>query len=299
MGRKTMLMIVNPTAGRQEMRDYFLEAVDRFIKAGFDVSVHTTQKQRDAYEIARNRGGEFEYLVCSGGDGTLSETINGMMELEERPVLGYIPCGTTNDFAASLGLSSNLPSAVDTVLEDHCRFIDVGSFDRHYFTYIAAFGLFTDVSYATPQDMKNMLGHLAYLLEGVKRLGAIRPYRCTAEHEGGVLEGEFIYGMVTNSMSIGGFKGITGKDILLDDGLLEAILIRMPQSLLESQGIVAALLSGDLDSEQIFSSKIKRLSIRSDTNIPWTLDGEYGGKTRDVNILCHPNAIRILTDGPV
>lgn len=298
MDKKSMLMIVNPTAGRQEMRDYFLEAVDRFVKAGFSVTVHTTQSKRDAYQVVMDRGEQFDILVCSGGDGTLSETINGLMGLSKKPVLGYIPAGTTNDFASSLDLSLHLPSAVGTILGGHTQAIDIGSFCGLYFAYVAAFGIFTDVAYSTPQDMKNTLGHLAYILEGIKRLANIQPCSCVIDNDGDILKGDFIYGMVANAMSIGGFKMLTGKNICLDDGLLEVILVRMPQSLMQLQDIIAALLSGDLHSDLIVSCKTKCISIRSKTEIAWTLDGEYGGSAKEVDILCHPRAVRILTDPP-
>lgn len=231
---------------------------------------------------------ETELVVCSGGDGTLDEVVTGMLAGGKNIPIGYIPAGSTNDFGISLRLPKNMLRAADIVLTGRDFPCDVGAFNQDIFVYIAAFGLFTEVSYETDQDVKNMLGHLAYLLEGVKRLSSIRSYPLRLEYEGQVVEDEFIFGMITNSVSVGGFKQITGKNVLLDDGVFEVTLIRRPKNPMELNGVIAALLNRDINAECMLYFRTGSLSIESREPMAWTLDGEYGGSHRQVDIRnCH------------
>ena len=203
---KNMLFVFNPRSGREQIKGHLMEILDIFSGAGYDIHVHATQKQGDAAEIVRRLGNRMHLIVCSGGDGTLNEVISGMMELKRTPLLGYIPAGSTNDFASSLKLPRQMGKAAEAIVKGKPFPIDIGTFcgDRH-FVYIAAFGAFTEVSYQTSQDKKNRLGHQAYMLEGLKSLSAIRPCHMRVEWEEGTLEEDFVFGMVTNTVSVGGF----------------------------------------------------------------------------------------------
>ena len=200
---KKVLFIVNPKSGKGMIRGNLIPMLDSFVKAEYDINIYITQETGDARRKAREDAEKFEMLICSGGDGTLDEVISGMMDSGVRRPIGYIPAGSTNDFANSLGLPKNMQAAAERVVEENEFPCDIGCFNGDYFVYIAAFGLFTDVSYGTSQDVKNVLGHLAYILEGTKKLTSIKSYHGVVEANDITIEGEFIYGMVTNSLSVG------------------------------------------------------------------------------------------------
>lgn len=281
---KKLLFIYNPKAGKAQIRSNLLDIIDTFVKAGYEVTAYPTQGPGDAVRAVKERHEGYDLLVCSGGDGTLDEVATGMMQCKERIPIGYVPAGSTNDFANSLHIPKNMKLAANTVVTGKLFSCDVGAFNKDTFVYIAAFGLFTDVSYETRQDMKNALGHMAYIAEGMKRLSAIRSYPLKVTHGGVTIEGNFIFGMITNSVSVGGFKGITGKNIALDDGLFEVTLIRKPENPLELNRIIAALLNPQIDSDYMYCFKTDALLVESKQEVSWTLDGEYGGSHTRVEI---------------
>lgn len=273
-----MLFIYNPRAGKAQIRSNLLDIIDIFVKAGYEVTAYPTQAAGDAVEAVKTRHSGYDIVVCSGGDGTLDEVVRGMMQCDEKLPIGYIPAGSTNDFANSLGIPKSMIKAADAVVNGRNFACDIGTFNNDSFIYVAAFGIFTDVSYETNQDVKNVLGHTAYLLEGVRRLPAVRSYPLRITCNDQVIEGEFLYGMVTNSYSVGGFRGITGQDILLDDGLFEVTLIRKPSNPLDINNIIVALVDKRVKSEYIHTFKTSRLVVESEEPLSWTLDGEFGGE---------------------
>lgn len=282
---KRLLFIYNPHAGKELLKPKVSDIVDIFVKAGYEVTIYPTQSYRDAYrKVKEYEAGTYDLIVCSGGDGTIDEVVTGMMQRETRDPIGYIPTGTTNDFARSLHIPKGLLEAADNAVNGVVFPCDVGRFNKGIFVYIAAFGLFTDVSYETDQNMKNVLGHLAYILEGAKRLFNVPSYHMIVEHDGEVLEGEFIYGMVTNSRSVGGFRNMVGKQIVFDDGLFEVTLIKAPKNPIELQEIIAALLIEQIDTKHMYTFKTGKITFESVEEIPWTLDGEFGGEHDYVEI---------------
>ena len=260
-----------------------MDIVDTMVKAGYEVNIYPTQCAGDAKEKIETEAGEYDLVVCSGGDGTLAEAVTGMMNRKDRLPLGYIPAGSTNDFANSLFMPKNMLDAASMIMKEEIYRCDVGRFNSQTFAYVAAFGLFTDVSYETSQDLKNILGHLAYVLEGAKRLLDIKAYHMKVTTENGVIEDNFIYGMVTNSRSVGGFKNLT-KDVDMNDGLFEVTLIVQPKNPLEMQEIVRNLLNMEDNSDLIYSFKARKLTVEAEEEVAWTLDGEYGGSPRLVEI---------------
>ena len=273
-----MLFIYNPRAGKAQIRSNLLDIIDIFVKAGYEVTAYPTQAAGDAIKAVKERRTGYDIVACSGGDGTLDEVVSGMMQCEEKVPIGYVPAGSTNDFANSLKIPKSMIKAADVVVNGRDFACDIGSLNSHNFIYVAAFGIFTDVSYETNQDIKNVLGHAAYLLEGVKRLPMVRSYALKVSYDDQVIEGDFLYGMVTNSFSVGGFRGITGKDVLLDDGLFEVTMIRKPTNPLDLNNIVMALVDKRVKSEYIYTFKTPRLTVESEETVPWTLDGEFGGE---------------------
>jgi len=216
------------------------------------------------------------------------------MEIGANVPLGYIPAGSTNDFASSLAIPRDMVKAAQDIVDGHLFSVDVGSFNEDNFIYVAAFGMFTDVSYETSQDLKNILGHLAYVMEGAKRIFDVKTYHLCVEANGEVHEGDYIYGMITNSHSIGGFRNLVGNDVEMDDGLFEVTLIKKPKNPLELNEIIAALINAYDDTDMIDAFKANSLYIHGDEAISWTLDGEFGGEHKEVRIKNRKQALDIL-----
>lgn len=294
MAEKRMLFLINPKAGKTKIKSQLLAVMDIFTKAGYEVTCHITQYKQDAQRMVAEREDIYDILVCSGGDGTLDEVVTGMVKSGRSVPIGYIPAGSTNDFANSLRIPKNMQKAAQVVVEGEVFRCDIGAFNRDVFVYVAAFGMFTDVSYGTEQEMKNMLGHMAYILEGMKRLAAIKSYRMRFVYENTVIEGDFLFGMVTNSVSVGGFKKLTGKNVELDDGELEVTLVRRPANVADLNHLIASLLDRSMENELIYWFKTARLQVESEENVAWTLDGEFGGEHREVLIEDYKQAMRIM-----
>lgn len=291
---KKMLFIYNPNSGMGLLKPKLSDVLDIFVKGGYEVTVYPTQKYHDAVRKMGEYEEQYDLVACSGGDGTLDEVVTGMMKREDKVPIGYIPAGTTNDFASSLHISKNMLEAADTVVNGVPFACDVGEFNEDYFVYIAAFGLFTDVSYETKQSMKNVLGHLAYILEGTKRIFNIPSYRIKVTHDGETIEDEFIYGMVTNSRSVGGFKGITGKNVVFDDGKFEVTLFKTPRNPMELNEILGALALRKINTKRMYSFKTNEVHFETEEEIPWTLDGEFGGVHEEVVVKDCQKALEIM-----
>lgn len=291
-----LLFIYNPHSGMSKIKNHLSDILEIMVQADYEVTVYPTQAAGDATRITAEKAGDYDLVVCCGGDGTLDETVNGLMSVDKQIPLGYIPAGSTNDFASSLNIPKDMKQAAKTAVTGKDYWCDVGCFGRDHFIYIAAFGMFTDVSYETKQELKNVLGHAAYILEGAKRIGNHSSYWMRVEYDGHVIEDEFIYGMVTNSLSVGGFKGMTGRDVALNDGLFEVMLIKKPNNAVEFNEILAALTNIRPDSDLIYTFKTSRLEISPHCEIPWTLDGEFGGVQTEILISNKPKALAIRVD---
>ena len=291
---KKLLFVVNGHSGKGQIKNKLLDIIDIMIKEGYHVQVHTTQEREDATKVVREQAKYYDLVVCSGGDGTLDEAVTGMMQSEVRTPLGYIPAGSTNDFANSLEIPKDMIQAAKTAVLGVPFSCDVGEFNGDYFIYVAAFGIFTDVSYATSQELKNALSHVAYILEGAKRLHTIKSYHMRVEYDGNEIEGDFLLGMITNSTSVGGFKNMTGKDVKLDDGLFEVTLIHKPKNIIELNTIIASLTNLKDETDLIDSFRADSVKFYSEEEIPWTLDGEFGGDHKEVQIKDHCKAVDIM-----
>lgn len=292
-----LLFVYNPHSGVGRIKSQLSDILDIMVRAGYEVGVHPTQAVGDATAVTAARAAEYDLVVCCGGDGTLDETVTGLMQSGCKVPLGYIPAGSTNDFAVSLKLPKNMKKAAEVAVNGIDFPCDVGCFGEKNFIYIAAFGLFTEVSYQTKQELKNVLGHVAYILEGAKRIGNHPSYRMRVEYNGGTIEDEFIYGMVTNSLSVGGFKGMTGEDVALNDGLFEVMLIRTPRNAVELNEIIAVLTKLRPESDLIYTFKTDDLQISPYQSIPWTLDGEYGGEQTQIRLKTMHRALTIRVPG--
>ena len=294
MGTKKLLFIYNPKAGKEQIKSHLLDIIDIFVKNGFEVTAYPTQSAGDAVRITQNKHNEYELVVCSGGDGTLDEVVTGMMLCKKKIPIGYVPAGSTNDFANSLHIPKNMKKAALVATSGKKFPCDIGAFNDDSFVYIAAFGMFTDVSYGTDQQMKNVLGHMAYIMEGMKRLSVIKSFHYKVSYDEKEIEDDFIFGMVTNSVSVGGFKRITGKYVELDDGVYEVTLIKLPKNPVELNTIMAALLVRDIDTDLMYCFKTSKIIFESEQDIPWTLDGEFGGNHNKVIIKNKNKALEIM-----
>lgn len=273
-----MLFVYNPRSGKGLIRNHLSTILETFAGAGYELTVYPTRKPMDGCRIVKERIGEFDIVVCSGGDGTLDETVTGMMRSGWKRRIGYIPAGSTNDFAASVGIPRDMGQAARLIVEGEPFQCDIGKFNEDYFVYVAAFGFMTAVSYQTDQELKNVLGHAAYLLEGMKQMSTWKSYHMRFESEEYTDEGEFVYGMVTNSNSVAGIKGLPGKNVELNDGLFEVMLVRAPQNLVDWQAIITAVLLQDETSTNVVRFKTRKLTAVSSVPVAWTRDGENGGE---------------------
>ena len=291
---KKLLFIVNPTSGKKQSRSPLFDAVSIFSDAGYLVKVHLTTAPGDATRTVLNEGKRYDIIVCSGGDGTLNETIAGLMQLDKRPLLGYLPRGSTNDFAASLHLSSNPVKAAQAVMEQRLQMLDIGHWNERYFVYVASFGAFTRSSYAAPQAAKNALGHFAYILEGMKDLNTLRPYKVRLTADGEVLDGEYLFGAVCNSTSIGGLMKLNPERVVLDDGKFEMLLIPSPKTAMDLQNLILALLNQQYDSEGLIFRHVSSVTVEPGEDLPWSLDGEYAPSAQRVEITNQQAALKFL-----
>ena len=296
--KKKLLFVFNPYSGKAQIKNQLLDIVDTMVKENYEVTIYPTQCAGDARDKVEVEAGNYDLVVCSGGDGTLDEAVTGMMHREEKVPLGYIPAGSTNDFASSLGIPKDMVKAAKAAVSGETFSCDIGKFNDDYFVYVAAFGLFTEVSYKTSQEWKNVLGHAAYILEGAKCLHDIPSFMMQVEYNNMRIQDEFIYGMITNSTSVGGFKGMTGKDVLLDDGVFEVTLIKKPKNPMELNEIIASLMNLVDDTDMIYSFKSSEIKFTSGKEIPWTLDGEFGGNHTELRIQNLKQAIGIMVKKP-
>jgi len=289
-----MLFIYNPMAGKGAIRNKISYVLEEFSKNDYEIVVHPTIGVKDATRVTQESGDNFDLIVCSGGDGTLDEVVTGMQAGRFSRPLGYIPAGSTNDYAQSLGIPKQMRTAARSIMNGAVFQCDLGRLNDSYFVYVAAFGAFVNVSYDTPQDMKNALGHMAYIIRGAQSLTSIKPSHMHFESTDMSGTGDFILGMITNSNSVGGFKGITGPDVTLNDGIFEVTLIRMPaMPAVEWPMILTSVMNGS-ENRNVVTFKTARLEFWFDEAVNWTRDGEYGGTHQHVVIENLPKALPII-----
>ena len=295
---KKLMLIANPFSGRGQAKISLMDIVREFNSADYSVTVYTPDKEngRSVTDLARNFAPDHDLVVCMGGDGTLSDTIAGLVTGGSGVPLGYIPLGSTNDMANSLGLPKMPLAAARTIINGSPVPYDVGYYDGKYFSYVAAFGAFTDVSYMTPQNLKNTFGHAAYIFSGLSKLQEINPVRTTVEYDDGVIEDSFIFGGVLNSTSMGGVLKLDETLVSLHDGLFEVLLIRNPLNAAELGTILSELLTQTYVSETVVLLHTRKVRFRFHYPTNLTRDGESGGLYIDVSMENLHNAVRIMRD---
>lgn len=298
--KKKLLFIINPKAGKTAIRNELFEIISIFSEASYEVVVYPTTGPNDAERKVCADGAEYDLIVCAGGDGTMENTISGYMKMGEKKVpVGYIPVGTTNDFARSLKISRKPTEAAKQIVCGNSCMLDIGQINDKYFVYIAAFGIFTEISYRTKQSLKKLIGHSAYLLEAIRNLGNVKTYRLKAECDGATITGDYIYGMITNSYSVAGFRVRGSVHVALDDGKFDCLFVKAPKNVTEVQQILTAVFSNNVEeNEMFFYCKATKVSILSEEEIPWTIDGEYAGRHKCAEIINHKQAAEICLENP-
>jgi YegS/Rv2252/BmrU family lipid kinase len=288
------LFICNPRAGKQSIKGKLTDVISVLCHAGQPVQVYCTQGPGDATRIVRDRARKFRQIVCSGGDGTLNEVVTGLLQSNAECFLGYLPCGSTNDFSVNLKLPRDLVQAAELTVTGRPFACDVGRFNDRYFVYCAAFGLFTRTSYSVAQEFKNVLGHVAYVLDGIKQLADVPDYHMTVHHDDKTVTGDFIYGMITNSVSVGGFHNLGGRDVMLDDGKFELCLVRRPKTMEQLNEVLTGLIQTDFTDKSVFyTAKVSSVRLECTEPVAWSLDGEFGGETEAAEITVLPQRVMI------
>ena len=273
---KNMLLIANPLSGRGKIRGELLRVVEIFSNADYNVTVYPTKSRGDATQkVASLTEGQYDIIVVCGGDGTLNEVITGLMKANLKTILGYIPSGTLNEWSTGLGIAKNIAKAARDIVYGCETTLDIGKFDDRYFSYTASFGAFTSASYSAPQDVKNVLGQAAYFFEGIKSLGNIKPIHMKIKTDEKEVEGDFLFGAISNSMSVGGIVKFDDSIVKLNDGYFEVLLIRNPDNILKLQPLIDGILRQELNREGIEFFHTKRMTVEAPDGLSWTLDGEY------------------------
>ena len=294
---KSMLLVYNPISGRSQIKEALSDILAIMTKSNYRITVHPTSGKNDCFEYFSENACKYDVISVCGGDGMLSETVNALMLLhpEKRPPVAYFPTGSTNDFAASVNLPTDLRLCAKRITEGVPFPCDAGLFGEKYFAYIAAFGAFTSVSYDTPQDMKNTFGHFAYVVEGIRSLSAIKSNHIRVSYNGDTIEDNFIYGMVTNTLQVGGvLKARKSESICLNDGLFEVLLVKESKRAADLQAILSGVVTQNFSSRQFISFTADEVTFESDVPIPWTLDGEYGGAKEKITISNIPHAFSVI-----
>ena len=298
MSQKNMIFIVNPKAGKNQLKTKMVEVVDEFSRAGYHVEVYTTKSAEDAEQHIYDVGDLHDLIVISGGDGSLDNAVTGLMRLKEKtgkvPPLGYIPCGSTNDYAKSLCISLTPEVAARQIVKGRVCPVDVGRLGDRHFIYVAAFGIFTEVSYATPRNLKAKLGHAAYVLEGAKSLKNVKTYRLKASFDGRIITGEFLYGQVTNSRSVGGFRAVGLRDMSFHDGEFECVFIRKPKNPIELERILQSVVTNKQVEDYIVYERAKTVKVEGIEEIPWTVDGEFAGDFKQAKVENLHSAVNLV-----
>ena len=294
--RRKLLLIVNPAAGRGIYKKDFADTLQTLDDGGCRTTVCFTDSRGHATDMARALGAGFDLIACLGGDGTLSEVMAGLMQLPDPPPLGYLPMGTANDVATTLGIpKNNGPAAARRILEGAPHPYDVGGFgEEDYFAYIAAFGAFTEVSYATPQNQKKLLGHLAYVLQGALSLPYLEAYPTRVEYDDGVVEANLVYGSMSNSTSVAGIVHLPEEMVALGDGRSELVLVKDPGNLVTLSEMADSVFSRRFDNENVLILHTKKARFHFEKPVPWTRDGEDGGLHQDVELCNYESPIRLI-----
>lgn len=296
MDKKQLLLIINPCSGKKKATKQLADIIAVFNRANYEVITHITAEGGDCERTAFAYASKVDLIVCCGGDGTFNEMISGVVKSGVDVPVGYIPAGSTNDFATTLQIPSDMIEAAKEIIDGEPYSFDIGQFNDRYFAYVASFGVFTKTSYETPQELKNVLGHAAYVLSGIQEVAQLKPHKLSFTLEDGkVLEGDFLFGAISNSTSVGGVLSLSKERVDLSDGKLELLLIRMPKDLKEVADCILAIQKQTYDCKMITFLNASEINVGASENMTWTLDGEKGPTQNEAIVKCIGKAIRLVT----
>ncbi|MBE6672945.1 MAG: diacylglycerol kinase family lipid kinase [Ruminococcaceae bacterium] len=288
------LVIINPRAGKKKSQHLLYPITDMLTKAGYRITCYSTQGHEDATRVVKEIGNEYELIICCGGDGTFQETVSGVMALQDRPSVGYLPCGSTNDLAKTLHIPKKPEDNLNNIVSGKGKQLDIGHFNDQYFTYITCFGAFSAISYRTSQKVKNVIGHLAYIMGGFKELLHIRPIHLRWECDGEKGEGDYYFGGVSNTTSIGGVYKLPEEAVCLDDGMFEMVLIQSGKKWSLLRNLLFKKFN-ERSHNRLIILRGKRFTFDFDAPVAFTLDGEYGGDHTHVDICCEGGAVKLTS----
>ena len=292
--KKKALIIMNPCSGTKRANKYLTDIVETFTVNDYICTVLTTTKRGDGTLYAEKYAGKTDLITCIGGDGTFNEVVSGLLHSGRKVPIGYIPAGSTNDFANSLHLSKNIVKAARDIVQGNPVAFDIGSFNGRGFSSVASFGAFTKASYATPQNVKNALGHLAYILEGINTISSIRAEHMVIEADGMSYEDDYIFGAISNSTSIAGILTLKPELVDMSDGLFEMLLIKAPRDLIELAEIVHMLTTQNYESDMLTFVNASEFLIHASAETSWTLDGEYQEGCEEIKVENLHHAINLM-----
>lgn len=292
---KKLLFVFNPHAGRGRITGHLSKVLQKLSYGGYLVTVYPTKAKKDAHEFVSEHSGDYDVIVCCGGDGTLNEVVGAILKTDPEKPMGYIPGGTMNDWASNLGIPSDMEKAAEVIVEGKPVAFDIGKFNKKMnFNYVAAFGAFTEIAYDTPQNLKKVMGQTAYGVSAVKALANLRPYHLKVEHDRGVIEGKYLFGMACNSKFVGNFK-LTGMHTDLHDGKFSVALIKEIRNPLDIPILFGAAISQDyMNKDNIDIVETTRAKFIFDEQVKWTLDGEFGGSSREAEVELLPSAVKFI-----
>lgn len=291
---RKMLLLINPVSGKLALQEDLMSVIEVFSSADYDITVYLTKSVDDMREQVVSRGKDFELIVCCGGDGTLNIVVGTVYETGIDTIVGYIPGGTTNDFANTRHIDTYAVGAAKQICEGMVRDVDLGIMNGQPFMYVAAFGMFSELSYLTTREMKQNMGYAAYLMGGIKSIAKAKPYKLKVEYDGRTVEDEFIYGMVSNTKRVGGIDMPIMKNVLFDDGQMEITLVRYPQNPADTQKLLNSLVTQIADYNTVYVFKTSKVKISCDEEIPWTIDGEFGGSYKESEIIVKEAAVKMM-----
>lgn len=294
MMNKKLLFIMNPVSGKRGSKSGFIYALNEFSKHGYQVEVYITQARRDAYTYALNHGSNYDIVAVSGGDGTLNEVTSALVQLEKKPLLGYIPTGTMNDFGTNFNLTNDFKKGAQIICAEKTDVFDMGHINDQYFNYVAGFGMICEVSYETDQNLKSQFGNLAYVIKAISMLPNLRPYHVKINMDGILVEKDIMFGLIINGVRVSGFDLVKKSDDAIRDGVFDIILVEHTENLLELYNYATGLLNPEAEVKYVYRYQAKSITIESNEEIKWTLDGEEGKPTTLASIENLQQALTII-----
>ncbi len=286
-----LLMLINARSGMKNSKANLLSVIDIFCRNGYDVSVYVTQKHNDAYEYLMKNRIRYDIVCVFGGDGTMNEVSNALMAKEYKPLLGYFPSGTMNDFGSNFDLGSDMTVIAERICEGNVREFDVGKFNDRYFNYVAAFGAMCDVPFTTKRDAKELLGNIAYILEGISKLPEVKSHKISYTIANRTYKKDVLFGLIYSGNRVAGMELEDKKRSAIDDGYFNVLIVEYVPTIFNAPDLLSTILQQD---RFIHRYRTKKILLEFDDDLIFTLDGEEAKVKNKAEITITNKALRIL-----